>query len=108
MKSFLLVGLFQIADVPAGLEDYVDGTFKTYDGELNHPDISCRVWVWRVLALLRKPVPVDDGVTVFKCDDAEALEREVMGWGNAHADGASKNIQPRPIQASTLCNLRTV
>lgn len=100
MMSFLLVGLFQIADVPVGLENYVDSVFRTYDEELNDPEITCRIWIWRVLELLRKPV---DGVMLFKCEDTGALERELIEWGNAHADGASKNVQPRPIQVSGLC-----
>ena len=104
MKSFLLVGLFQIADVPAGLEDYVDSTFRTYDKKLNNPEISCRVWVWRVLALLRKPIPGSVS-PIFECDDAEALEKELFEWGNANAEGAIKNVQPRPIQASALCKV---
>ncbi|KAK2765681.1 hypothetical protein FQN54_008537 [Arachnomyces sp. PD_36] len=102
MKSFLLVGLFQIGYVPVGLNEFVDRTFRAYDEELNYPDVTCRVWVWRVLALLRKSV---DGATAFKCEDIEALEREVMEWGNQYAEGASKNLQPRPVDMSAICGL---
>jgi hypothetical protein len=103
MKSFLLVGLVRIADVPAGLEGYVDRTFRTYDEELNDPDISCRVWVWRVLALLQKPGP--GGMSIFECEDTTALEKELFEWGNENSDEATKNVQPRPIHAATFCGL---
>ncbi|KMU78445.1 hypothetical protein CISG_07449 [Coccidioides immitis RMSCC 3703] len=51
-KSFLLVGLFRIADVPAGWEGHLDHTIRTYDSQLNTPGVMCRVWVLWVLALL--------------------------------------------------------
>ncbi|KMP02506.1 hypothetical protein CIRG_10329 [Coccidioides immitis RMSCC 2394] len=101
-KSFLLVGLFRIADIPAGWEGHVDQTIRTYDSQINNPDISCRVWLLWVLALLQKPV---NGQVILKCDNLAALETEVKTWGNANAMGAAVNEQPRPIGASALCGL---
>ncbi|GIK04001.1 hypothetical protein Aspvir_008076 [Aspergillus viridinutans] len=102
LKSFLLVGLFRIADVPAGWEGHLDRTITTYDSQLNTLAITCRVWLLRVLALLQKPI---DGKVILKCDSLVALENEVKNWGNANAMGAHNNDQPRPIAASSLCGL---
>ncbi|EFW17721.1 conserved hypothetical protein [Coccidioides posadasii str. Silveira] len=101
-KSFLLVGLFRIADVPAGWEGHLDHTIRTYDSQLNTPGVTCRVWVLWVLALLQKPI---NGQIILKCDNLAALENEVKSWGNANAMGAANNVQPRPVAASTLCGL---
>ena len=90
LKSFLLVGLFQIARIPAGAMNDVDIIFKTYDQQLNQlPGLTCRTWVFDVL----------------KCTDIVALEQEIMAWGNSNAFGASRNKQPRPVSASKLCGL---
>lgn len=101
-KSFLLVGLFRIADVPAGWEGHLDQTLRTYDSQLNTPGMTCRVWLLRVLALLQKPI---DGKIILKCGDLVALETEVKNWGNANAMSARDNDQPRPVAASSLCGL---
>ncbi|KAK1145895.1 hypothetical protein N8T08_003841 [Aspergillus melleus] len=53
-KSFLLVGLFRIADVPVELENHLDQTLKAYDNCLNSPGIACRVWVLWVLGASAK------------------------------------------------------
>lgn len=74
LNSFLLVGLFRIADVPSGWEGLLDQTVRTYDTQLNVPGITCRVWVLWVLALLQKSI---DGQTILKCSDLNALEIEV-------------------------------
>lgn len=67
-KSFLLAGLFQIADVPRGWEGFVDECFRTYDNKLHAPGITCRVWVLWVLELLQKNV---NGTRVLKCGDLQ-------------------------------------
>ncbi|KAF2463838.1 uncharacterized protein BDR25DRAFT_347000 [Lindgomyces ingoldianus] len=97
-KSFLLVGLFQIATIRDGWEDYVDQQLRTYDSSLNNsPNITCRVWVLWVLALLQKEV---NGYKLLKCADLSALEAEIMEWGNANAAAADANQQPRPVAVS--------
>ncbi|RAL06784.1 uncharacterized protein BO97DRAFT_379735 [Aspergillus homomorphus CBS 101889] len=101
-KSFLLVGLFRIADVPVGWESHLDQTMKAYDNQLNLPGITCRVWVLWVLALLQKPIA---GKVILKCSNLQSLENEVKDWGNANATSAANNVQPRPLAASTLCGL---
>ncbi|RAH80679.1 hypothetical protein BO86DRAFT_121756 [Aspergillus japonicus CBS 114.51] len=101
-KSFLLVGLFRIADIPAGLESHLDKTMKAYDNRLNSPGITCRVWVLWVLALLQKPI---SGKVILRCDNLHSLEAEAKDWGNANAAGAARNDQPRPLATSTLCGL---
>ncbi|KAE8354985.1 hypothetical protein BDV28DRAFT_146582 [Aspergillus coremiiformis] len=101
-KSFLLVGLFRIADVPVGWESHLDQTMRAYDNRLNSPGITCRVWVFWVLALLQKPIA---GKIILKCDSLQSLETEVKDWGNANASSAADNDQPRPLAASTLCGL---
>ncbi|PYH75366.1 hypothetical protein BO82DRAFT_33262 [Aspergillus uvarum CBS 121591] len=101
-KSFLLIGLFRIADVPMGWENHLDQTLKTYDNRLNTPGTTCRVWVFWVLGLLQKPIA---GKTILKCDNLQSLEAEVKNWGNANAASAAENLQPRPLGASTLCGL---
>jgi hypothetical protein len=101
-KSFLLVGLFRIADVPAGLGGYVDQTLRTYDNQLNNSGITCKVWVFRVLELLRRK---SNGYAVLKCNDFTALEREVKDWGNSETPGAARNEQPRALAASQICGL---
>ncbi|THW08276.1 hypothetical protein D6D23_05232 [Aureobasidium pullulans] len=103
LKSFLLVGLFQIARIPAGATNDVDIIFKTYDQQLNQlPGLTCRTWVFDVLKLLQKPW---NGGVLLKCTDIVALEQEIMAWGNSNAFGASRNKQPRPVSASKLCGL---
>jgi hypothetical protein len=91
LKEFLLVGLVQVAHVPAGLD--IDGIMKTFDHDLNTPGQTCRVWLFRVLELLRAAVPR----VMLQCDDLEALEKQVKVWGNGHAQGAIGNVQPRPV-----------
>ncbi|KAI1908414.1 vesicle coat component [Ophidiomyces ophidiicola] len=101
MKSFLLVGLFQIADIPAGLEEHVDRTMKTFDARLNDIPTTCRVWMFWVLELLQRP---ENGQTVLRCESLERLEREIKDWGNSNAMSAAGNEQPRPVAASLLCD----
>lgn len=106
MKSFLLVGAFRIADVPEDSNEHVDRTVRTYDDRLNTavPGITCRVWLLRVLELLRG-VEGGDGGRVLRCEDVGALEGEVMRWGNENASSADLNVQPRPVADSVLCGL---
>lgn len=100
LQEFLLVGLFQIATVPKGLEGHVDEKLRTYDASLNTaiPGITCRVWLLWVLALLQKPI---NGWTVLKCDNLDELEAEAKEWGNLHAASAAGNVQPRPVDKSS-------
>lgn len=102
LKSFLLIGLFQIALVPAGRESDVDGALRTYDHSLNMAGITCRVWILRVLALLQNPT---NGYSILKCPELKALEEEIKVWGNENAASAALNRQPRPIAWSKLCGL---
>ena len=102
-KSFLLVGLFRIANVPPGWESVVDNKIRTYDSQLNHINgITCRKWVLWVLAKLQEP---DNGYSILKCNDLNALEQELLAFGNANAMSTSHNVQPRPVGASSLCSL---
>ncbi|KAI1976583.1 hypothetical protein LOZ53_003126 [Ophidiomyces ophidiicola] len=102
-KSFLLVGLFKIANVPEGFENYLDQTLRTHDNQLNTlSGVTCRIWLLRVLALLQKPA---NGQQILKCSNLEALEAEAKDWGNSHAITAMNNVQPRPVGASALCGL---
>src|ERR1700690_4006867 len=78
-KSFLLVGLLQIATVPSGLESYVDQQIRAYDSSINTPGVTCRVWVLWVLALLQQPV---NEQVILKCTDLSELEQEAKDWGN--------------------------
>ncbi|KAI9929430.1 hypothetical protein ASPWEDRAFT_536476 [Aspergillus wentii DTO 134E9] len=103
LKSFLLVGLLRIADVPVGSEIYLDQAFRTYDNQLNDlPSITCRVWAFWVLELLKKSVK---GQRILNCNDLQALEEEVKNRGNSHAMSADRNQQPRPVADSALCGL---
>jgi hypothetical protein len=94
LKEFLLVGLMQVAHVPAASLD-IDDIMKAFDHDLNAPGQTCRVRLFRVLQLLlRTAVP---RVVLLCDDDVEALEKQVKAWGNGHAQGAIGNIQPRPV-----------
>lgn len=96
-KSFLLVGLFQIAFIPAEFD--VDSVMRSFDDRLNDVEgLNCRTWVFDVLGSLR-------GSGVLRCDDLGALEREALDWGNVYAVEACGNIQPRPLGRSALCGL---
>ncbi|KAF2789726.1 hypothetical protein K505DRAFT_252705 [Melanomma pulvis-pyrius CBS 109.77] len=97
-KSFLLVGLFQIATVPQGRESHVDEKIRSYDPSINTPGVTCRVWVLWVLALLQQPA---NGYTVLRCNNLNELEEEIKQWGNANAQSAADNGQPRPIGYSS-------
>ncbi|KAJ5690377.1 hypothetical protein N7462_004769 [Penicillium macrosclerotiorum] len=101
-KEFLLVGLFRIADVPPSYHTYLDETLRSYDDNLNTPGNTCRIWVLSVLALLQQPA---NGATIFDCQDLPALQEEIFHWGNAHAQSAAANKQPRPTGSSALCGL---
>ncbi|MCJ1255634.1 hypothetical protein MMC24_003451 [Lignoscripta atroalba] len=101
-KSFLLVGLFLIAKIPAEWETRVVGLIRESSIQLNTPGTTCRVWLFRVLELLQKP---ENSYKVLKCDKLAALQTEVMDFGNAYAGGAAANEQPRPVGASTICGL---
>jgi len=97
VKSFLLVGLFHICTVLAGFEAHVDTQIRQYDEALNpDPTITCRVWLFRVLAKLKEPV---SGHKIIDAD-LDQLEREVKDFGNLHAMSAVFNEQPRPIGSS--------
>ena len=103
-KSFLLFGLIRIADVPATWINHVDGVLRSYDNRLNNtPGITCRLWLFWVLELLRKPV---NNYRFLKCDDLTTLEQEIMTWGNRYAHDTSQNVQPRLTHDSTLCQLQ--
>ncbi|KAF2796642.1 hypothetical protein K505DRAFT_335024 [Melanomma pulvis-pyrius CBS 109.77] len=98
LKSFLLVGLLQIAAIPNNWEDHVDQQLRTYDSVLNDlSDMTCRVWIFLVLALLQKEV---NGYKILKCTDLTALEADIMAWGNQNAASADANHQPRPVSIS--------
>lgn len=98
----MLVGLVHIADVPFGWESSVDTTIRSFDGNLNDAGVTCKTWLFRVLDLLREE---ERGYAVLRCDDLVALEREITDWGNRYALDADKNVQPRPVGESTICNL---
>ncbi|KAK7541672.1 hypothetical protein BKA81DRAFT_79137 [Phyllosticta paracitricarpa] len=100
LKEFLLVGLFQIAAVPDGLQRQVDEAFRSLDEKINEVDVTCRTWVFRVLEILRQ------SEQSLIQEDMDALETEVKEWGNQHSLSASKNEQPRPIGISKSCNAR--
>lgn len=104
-KEFLLVGLVRIADIPGEViaDGAVDNLMRTFDGDVNTPGQTCRVWLFEVLKLLQQPVRSSLGpVRVLKCDDVEALAAEVMAWGNQHAQSAIENAQPRPVGESRV------
>lgn len=102
-KEFLLVGLFKIADVPAGQEEYLDQAMRSFDDRLNIPETTCKVWLLWIANILQRP---NDGQRILKTDDSDALEREIKEWGNTHAMSAARNEQPRPVGASLICGLR--
>lgn len=97
-KSFLLIGLFQIATIRAGWESYVDSQLRTYDPWINTPGISCDIWVFWVLRLLQQPV---NGYRILNCDDLDELANEIKEWGNGYSAAAVANRQPRPIGRSS-------
>ncbi|KAJ5272682.1 hypothetical protein N7478_007807 [Penicillium angulare] len=102
MKEFLLVGLFKIADVPHGQEDFLDQTMRTFDDKLNTPETTCRVWILWVFDILQQP---RDGQRILKSNDLAKLEIEIKEWGNQCAMSAARNEQPRPVCAPLLCGL---
>ncbi|KAK7541922.1 uncharacterized protein J3D65DRAFT_612010 [Phyllosticta citribraziliensis] len=97
LKEALLVGLFQIAAVPDGLQGKVDENFRLLDDKVNEISITCRTWVFRVLEIFRGSAP-----SLIQ-EDLGALEAEIKEWGNQHAQSASMNEQPRPIGVSERC-----
>ncbi|KAE8149726.1 hypothetical protein BDV25DRAFT_130126 [Aspergillus avenaceus] len=129
LKSFLLVGLFRIADLssitststvdtrdpnqvsntatdgdPATVTARLDSLIRSYDDRLNELDVTCRTWLFKVLGLL-----VQEGYV--RCEDLGKLEREVMDWGNGEAAGAAGNVQPRPVidpQSAVLTNIEVL
>ncbi|PYI02233.1 hypothetical protein BO78DRAFT_351911 [Aspergillus sclerotiicarbonarius CBS 121057] len=93
LKTFLLVGLFQIAKVPSTTlaQETLDRVFRSYDEKLNGDEkFTCRTWVLRVLRDLQEELGVLDGI------ELEHLEKEMLEWGNQYRFEASRNVQPRP------------
>ena len=71
LKSFLLVGLFQIADIPKGMEDKTKALITEEDDTVNTtPANTCRVWLFRVLDRLKIS-------GVLRCSDSSILEQEI-------------------------------
>ena len=101
-KSFLLVGLIRIANIPTELESHAEGLIRSYDHKLNEMGITCRSWLFEVLKLLQTPV---NNLTILKCKDLGALEQEAKEWGNQHAIDTVDNVQPRALHTSTLCGI---
>ena len=102
LKELFLVGMFQIAVTPDSREKAVDQALRSLDDTINNGDISCRVWLRRVLEVLKG---LGGDSPVVKYGDGEALEREIKDWGNEHSKSAALNEQPRPIGKSRLCGL---
>ncbi|KAK2809689.1 hypothetical protein FQN50_003533 [Emmonsiellopsis sp. PD_5] len=103
MKELLLVGLLRIAQVPEEMgREGLERAVGMFDGGLNGGEVgmtmTCRVWVVKVLGVLRGEGLFGDVVV-----DLGELEREVKGWGNGQAMGASANVQPRPVGELGLC-----
>lgn len=101
-KSFLLIGLFRIANVPTGYEGHLDQTIRIYDNQLNVLGITCRIQVLQVLALLQKTI---NRQVILKYNNLGALETEVKNWGNVNTISTANNIQPRPLVALSLYRL---
>ncbi|KAL5364365.1 hypothetical protein BJX96DRAFT_178882 [Aspergillus floccosus] len=102
LKTFLLVGLLRIVDIPSGAANAIDQLIRSYDGQLNDLGVTCRTWVFRVLRLLQGQEPtaistVEDGNVLDAKVDLELLEREVMDWGKRYAEESCRNMQPRPV-----------
>lgn len=99
LKSFLLTGLCQIADIPAGKKDEVHALITQDDSSLNSiPGNTCRTWVTRALERLKT-------AGFLHCSDVVALEREVMDWGNSEQQATIDGVQPRAVVKSKLCGL---
>ncbi|RAK98236.1 uncharacterized protein BO80DRAFT_387916 [Aspergillus ibericus CBS 121593] len=93
LKTFLLVGLFQIAQVPstALAQETLDRVFRSYDDKLNGDEkFTCRTWVLHVLRDLQRELGILHGINL------EMLEKEILEWGNHYRFDASRNVQPRP------------
>ena len=97
-KSFLLVGLFHIATIPAEQTwfDYLDEIMRTYDNQLNNTGTTCRVWSLWIFQLLQSH-------NILLCSDLDALEAEIFEFGNKYAADAADGKQPRPIKTSKIC-----
>ncbi|KAE8380976.1 hypothetical protein BDV26DRAFT_110688 [Aspergillus bertholletiae] len=101
LKSFLLVGLIRLADLPSSQAalDEADQLIRSYDNQVNEMGFTCRTWLFKVLELLKKK-----GLLCGDKDlDMRVLEREVMDWGNEEAGDAVSNVQPRPVRVSAVC-----
>ncbi|GES61844.1 hypothetical protein ATEIFO6365_0011036100 [Aspergillus terreus] len=99
LKTFLLVGLLRIVDIPPGAADPVDQLIRSYDAQLNDLGESSPVDA------------VEDGKVLDAKVDLGMLEREVMDWGNRYAAEACQNVQPRPIidpQSAVLSNIEVL
>lgn len=96
-KSNFLCVVIQVASVPANKEQQLDQVMRRYDGNLNGiPNITCRVWVMEIMALL-----VQQGFVV--CSDLPGLQTECFNFGNHYMSSAARNDQPRPVVVATKC-----
>ncbi|PWY80382.1 hypothetical protein BO94DRAFT_537252 [Aspergillus sclerotioniger CBS 115572] len=97
LKSFCLVGLFQIAKISSTMsaQETLDRVFRSHDEKLNGDGVfTCRTWVLRVLRDLQEKLGVLNGI------ELGLLEKEAMEWGNQYRFEASRNVQPRPVGES--------
>lgn len=113
LKSFLLVGLVRVAnintstsavgvtnsdvDADVDVNKKIDTLLRSQDDKLNDKEgVTCRTWLFEMLAVLYDEgllVDVRDG-----CDgDMHRLEQVTKAWGNEFAEGAARNVQPRPV-----------
>ena len=98
-KSFLLVGLVQVANIPTSMADKAKALITQDDNNLNSiPGNTCRTWVLRALERLKD-------ADILHCSDVLALEQEVKDWGNSEQQATLDNVQPRTIVRSKLCGL---
>lgn len=97
-KSNFLCVIIQIGTIPGDKEQQLDQTMRTYDANANDiPGITCRVWIFKILALL-----VQCGLV--RCDNLQTLQEECLAFGNQYMNDAAKNNQPRPFVVSRHCS----
>lgn len=102
LKSFLQVGLIRVAGLNStnantdDLSGKIDSTLRSHDDKLNDKDgITCRIWLLEMLGILYKEGLLAD----VRCGgNMKMLEEVVKQWGNEFADGAARNVQPRPVE----------
>ena len=103
LRQMYLVGMVRIGSTKKSSEqsetdDSTIGKIITEkDSFINEPGVTCKTWALSALHRL-----ASSGY-IFS-EDIAALDKEIVAFGDKYQRDAVDGIQPRPVQASSICH----